>query len=37
MDHGFVEAMLRSLRKNILEDNAYQQLKQTSNIQEFRM
>ena len=27
MDHGFVEAMLRSLRKNILEDNAYQQVR----------
>lgn len=37
MDDGFVEAMLRSLRKGILDDNYYSQLKQTSNINEFKL
>jgi len=37
MDDGFVEAMLRSLRKGFLDDNYYSQLKQTSNINEFKL
>jgi len=37
MDDGFVEAMIRSLRKGILDDNIYSQLKQTSNISEFKL
>lgn len=37
MDDGFVEAMLRSLRKGILDENTYSQLKQTSNINEFKL
>lgn len=37
MDDGFVEAMLRSLRKGILDENYYSQLKQTSNINEFKL
>jgi len=37
MDDGFVEAMLRTLRKTIIDESTYQQLKQTSNIQEFKM
>ena len=36
MDDGFVEAMLRSLRKGFLDDNQYSQLKQTSTITEFK-
>lgn len=37
MDDGIVEAMLRSLRKGILDENVYTQLKQTSNISEFKL
>ena len=37
MDDGFVEAILRSLRKGFLDDNTYSQLKVTSNIQEFKL
>src|SRR5450830_1359815 len=37
MDDGFVEAVLRSLRKGFLDDNHYSQLKVTSNIQEFKL
>jgi V-type H+-transporting ATPase subunit d len=37
MDDGFVEGMLRSLRKGFLDENAYSQLKQTSNISEFKL
>jgi V-type H+-transporting ATPase subunit d len=37
MDDGFVEAMLRSLRKGFLDDNQYSQLKQTSTITEFKL
>ena len=37
MDDGFVEAMLRSLRKGFLDDNQYSQLKQTSSITEFKL
>jgi vacuolar-type H+-ATPase subunit C/Vma6 len=37
MDDGFVEAMLRALRKGFLDDNYYSQLKQTSNINEFKL
>lgn len=37
MDDGFVEAILRSLRKGFLDDNHYSQLKVTSNIQEFKL
>lgn len=37
MDDGFVEAMLRALRKGILDENVYSQLKQTSNISEFKL
>ena len=37
MDEGFVEGMLRSLRKGFLDENAYSQLKQTSNISEFKL
>jgi V-type H+-transporting ATPase subunit d len=37
MDDGFVEALLRSLRKGLLDDNVYSQLKVTSNIQEFKL
>lgn len=37
MDDGFVEAILRSLRKGFLNDNAYSMLKVTSNITEFKL
>jgi len=37
MDDGYVEALLRSLRKGFLDDNVYSQLKVTSNIQEFKL
>jgi len=37
MDDGFVEAMLRSLRKGFLDENQYSQLKQTSTITEFKL
>lgn len=37
MDDGFVEAMLRSLRKGFLDENSYSQLKQTSNMSEFKL
>lgn len=37
MDDGFVESMVRSLRKGILDENAYAQLKQVSNISEFKL
>jgi len=37
MDDGFVEAILRSLRKGFLDENSYSQLKQTSNISEFKL
>ena len=37
MDEGFVEAMIRALRKGILDENVYTQLKQTSNISEFKL
>lgn len=37
IDDGAPEAILRSLRKGILDDQVYAQLKATSNIQEFRL
>ena len=37
MNDGFVEAILRSLRKGFLDKNVYSQLKVTSNIQEFKL
>jgi V-type H+-transporting ATPase subunit d len=37
MDDGFPEALLRALRKGFLDDNAYSQLRQTSNISEFKL
>ena len=37
MDDGYVEALCRSLRKGFLGDTEYQQLKQTSNISEFKL
>lgn len=37
MDDGFVEAMIRSLRKGILKEDTYTQLKQTNNINEFKL
>lgn len=37
MDDGYVEAMLRTLRKGILTDETYQQLKQVSTISEFKL
>lgn len=36
MDDGYPEALLRSLRKGILDENVYSQLKATSNITEFK-
>lgn len=37
MDDGFPEALLRALRKGFLDDNHYSQLRQTSNISEFKL
>ena len=37
IDDGFSEALLRAYRKGFLQDNEYQQLKQTTNISEFRL
>jgi len=37
MDDGYVEAMLRTMRKGILGDETYQQLKQVSTISEFKL
>lgn len=34
---GYSEALLRSLRKGILDDQFYLQLKSTSNISEFKL
>ena len=37
IDDGYPEALLRSLRKGILDDSIYTQLKSTSNISEFKL
>lgn len=37
MDDGYVEALIRSLRKGFLDENLYTQLKQTSSITEFKL
>jgi vacuolar-type H+-ATPase subunit C/Vma6 len=37
IDDGFPEALLRSLRKGILDETVYNQLKSTSNISEFKL
>lgn len=37
MDEGFVEAMLRTLRSGILGEDTYSNLKQVSNISEFKL
>ena len=37
IDEGYPEALLRSLRKGILDDQLYTQLKSTSNITEFKL
>lgn len=37
IDEGYPEALLRSLRKGFLNENIYNQLKVTSNINEFKL
>ena len=37
IDDGFIEAVMRSLRKDFLKENDYTALKQTSNISEFKL
>jgi V-type H+-transporting ATPase subunit d len=37
LDHGFAEAICRSLRKGFLKDENYLQLKQCSNLNEFKL
>jgi V-type H+-transporting ATPase subunit d len=37
IDDGYPEALCRAMRKGFLNDNEYTQLKQTSNISEFKL
>jgi V-type H+-transporting ATPase subunit d len=37
IDDGYVEAICRSLRKGLLRDETYLQLKSCSNLQEFKL
>ena len=37
IDDGYVEAICRSLRKGFIRDETYIQLKQCSNLQEFKL
>lgn len=37
IDDGYPDALCKALRKGILSDNEYAQLKQTSNISEFKL